>query len=67
MSNVHELAPDMAEPATRRQRTFAAAVLILGMLTSYNGVIPVFSTRICQYFSLSVEQYGTMIGLRYLS
>ena len=63
MSNVHELAPDMAEPATRRQRTFAAAVLILGMLTSYNGVIPVFSTRICQYFSLSVEQYGTMIGL----
>ena len=38
-------------------------MLILAMMTSYNGVMPVFASRICDYFSLTVEQYGTMIGL----
>ena len=46
-----------------RQPSLAAAVLILAMMTSYNGVMPVFASRICEYFSLTVEQYGTMIGL----
>ena len=45
----------------------AVGVLTLVMLTSYTYVIPVFASRICQVFSLSVEQYGTMIGLGSLS
>ena len=63
MSNMHQSALDPMKVVPRRQPTLAAAVLILAMLTSYNGVMPVFATRICKFFSLSVEQYGTMIGL----
>ena len=66
MSTVPEPAPDPAEAVTRRQVTLVAAVMILVILTTYHGVIPVFATRISQYFSLSGEQYGTMIGLRNL-
>ena len=56
-------AVDTAEEAARRRRRLAGGVLFLGLLTSYSGVIPVFATRICEYFSLSIEQYGTTIGL----
>jgi len=63
MSNGHKPAAEISEAATRGRPKLAAVVLTFAMLTTYNGVIPIFSTRICQYFSLSVEQYGTMIGL----
>ena len=58
---------DTAKITTRPQRMMAVGVLMLVMLTSYTYVIPVFAIRICQLFSLSVEEYGTMIGLGSLS
>ena len=51
------------ESTPGRRGTLAAVVIVLVMLTSYNGVTPVFATRLCEYFELSVEQYGTTIGL----
>ena len=63
MSNISEPDCDSKTSTTHRQQTLAGAVLILTMLTAYNGVIPVLATRICKYFSLSTEQYGTLIGM----
>ncbi|MBI82781.1 MAG: hypothetical protein CMJ81_06270 [Planctomycetaceae bacterium] len=51
------------ESVPRRRGELAAAIIFLIMMVSYNGVTPVFATRICEYFSLSAEQYGTTIGL----
>ena len=58
MSNMRKSDLDLTKATTRRRQTLAGTVLILAMLTSYNGVMPVFAPRICEYFSLSVEQYG---------
>ena len=60
---MNEPVADMTESTARRPRALAVAVLTLIMLTSYHGVIPVFAERICGVFSLSKEQYGTMLGV----
>ena len=67
MSKMDGMGSDTAKITTRPQRMMAVGVLMLVMLTSYTYVIPVFAIRICQLFSLSVEEYGTMIGLGSLS
>ncbi len=63
VSNLYPPAPEIEEVSTRRRRRLAFAVVILFTLTAYHGVMTVFGPRIREYFSLSVEQYGTMIGL----
>ena len=54
---------DPAEASSRRRRRLAIAVLLFFNLTSYSGVIDVFSPRLREYFSLTFEQWGTMTGL----
>ena len=51
------------ESAPHRRGTLTATVIVLVMLTSYNGVTPIFANRMREHFSLSAEQYGTTIGL----
>ncbi len=51
------------DEVSRRRRRLAIAVLIIFNLTSYNGVMGVFSPRLREYFSLTYEQWGTMSGL----
>ena len=51
------------DEVSRRRRRLAIAVLIIFNLTSYSGVIGVFSPRLREYFSLTYEQWGTMQGL----
>ena len=51
------------DEVSRRRRRLAIAVLIIFNLTSYSGVMGVFSPRLREYFSLTYEQWGTMSGL----
>jgi len=48
--------------ASQRRRL---ALVLIGLVTipSYTAVFPVFGTRIREYFDISAEQYGTLMGL----
>ena len=60
---MQEGSADQPKAKAQTQRSLAIGLIALAILTAYSNVIPVFATRISRYFSLSVEQYGTMIGL----
>ena len=54
-------------PGPPDRRRLAVTVICLNGLTSYAATtFPVFGTRIRELFSLSAEQYGTLIGMQSL-
>ena len=46
------------DEVSRRRRRLAIAVLIIFNLTSYSGVMGVFSPRLREYFSLTYEPFA---------
>ena len=63
MVNVpQEVIPPPAPGPTDRRR-LAVTVICLNALTAYTSTFPVFGTRIREFFSLSAEQYGSLMGM----
>ena len=54
---------DSATNDTLPRRKLALVLIGSIALPSYTAVIPVFGTRIREYFDIGAEQYGTLIGL----
>ena len=57
-----EVIPPPAPGPTDRRR-LAVTVICLNALTAYTSTFPVFGTRIREFFSLSAEQYGSLMGM----
>jgi len=53
-----------ADITTRRR--LALTLICLSSLTVYTSVFPVFATQICDFFSLSNEQFGSLMGMQSL-
>ena len=50
-------------PGLADRRRLAVTIICLNALTAYTSTFPVFGTRIREFFSLTAEQYGSLMGM----
>ena len=62
MTEGPEVTTNPSADGTPWRRKLALALLGLITLTSYHSVFPVFAMRIRDYFRMTAEQYGTLMG-----
>ena len=55
-----------AEDDLPRRQKLALALVAMIVFTAYGSVLPVFGMRIREYFSLTAEQFGDLVGLHNL-
>ena len=59
-----DVPPPQIDAATCRGRIASTGVAIgLATITLYNIVLPIFGKMLQEYFSISLEQYGVMLGI----
>ena len=69
-SSVEKNDPQMTvnseEKTQKERRNLALLVIGLVALPSVSSMLPVFSTRIREYFVINAEQYGSLMGMQSL-
>ena len=69
-SNPHAHTAELQEHNTdapgAERRNLAATLIFLSSFTAYTSVFPVFGPRITELFSLSAEEFGSLMGMQSL-
>ena len=66
MTDLPESDISPADDASPVRRNMAVATLGLSTFMSYTAVLPVFGSRLLQYFGITNEQFGNLMGLQLL-
>jgi len=66
MTDLPESDISPADEASPVRRNMAVATLGLSTFMSYTAVLPVFGARLLQYFGITNEQFGNLMGLQLL-
>ncbi len=64
--NAPEATVNSSEKAQRERRNLALLAIGLIALPSISSMLPVFATRIREYFAINAEQYGSLMGMQSL-
>ena len=57
---------ESAEKARIQRRNLALLTIVLMAVPSVSSMLPVFATRMREYFAINAEQYGSLMGLQSL-
>ncbi len=66
MTDLPESDSSVVDEATPVRRNLALATLGLSTFMSYTAVLPVFGSRLLEFFSITNEQFGNLMGLQLL-